>query len=299
MGRHGSVKRAINPLRLLSFQLIDKISQILGYTYFFISPSRRKIAEYNLEKILPLLPYEKKKKVVKSSFSKPFKNILELIKIQNFSKEDIERFIKFKGLHNFNNALKKGKGVIVVSGHFGNWELPVIMPVFYPDKTFITVGKKQKPEFFNNFLFKLRKNFGFRVIESKNALLPVFKALKKKGVVGFIIDQRGKKDNSVKVEFFGEKIYCSSAPVYFSLKTGAPIVFSYVEKKNDTYWLCFSDEIVLDRDNGKDFQSLLEINTQKIHNIIKDNILKNPENWYWLHSKFKSKRRVLEECRLK
>ncbi len=257
------------------------------------------MALYNINNIIPQLSQDNKLKIVKNSFIKLFENIFILMKIQKFSKEELEKICKIEGAGNFENALRLDKGVIVISGHFGNWELPVILPLFYPEADFITIGKRQKPEFLNNFLFELRENFGSKVTESKNALVPVYKTLRRKGVAGFIIDQRSKKKDSVTVDFFGKKIPCTSAPAYFALKTGAPVLFCFTEKmeNRDGYILNITEEIKLDRDKDKDFNTLLQINTQILHDKIADRILRNPDNWYWLHSKFKSKRRVLKEIR--
>jgi KDO2-lipid IV(A) lauroyltransferase len=283
---------------LVSFIPFDKIypiSKFFGKILYFLLKKRTLIAYYNLNKILPQLEERKKKELIVNSYASLIGNILELIKIKNFNKEQIEDIFSIKGLDVLNSILLRGKGCILVNGHFGNWELPVVLPLFL-NQTILTVGKKQRPEFFNNYLFNLRINFGMKVIQSKNSLMPIFKTLKKGGIVGFIMDQRTRKENSALIDFFGEKIYCTTAPAYLATKLDVPLLLCYAERgENGKHIFHFEKEIEICRKG--DFEELLNKNTQKIHDEIKNLILKKPENWFWLHAKFKSKRKTLLEIR--
>lgn len=280
-------------VKLIPYKSIYPFSKVLGNIFYYILRNRTKIAFYNLDKIFPEMPYTKKKYLVKKSYTDLISNLLELIKIENFSKKDLEKIFYVHNVDKLENVLKQNKGCVLVTGHFGNWELSVVLPMFI-NHEILTVGKKQKPEFFNNFLFKLRTNFGMKVIDNKKAILPIFKTLKKKGIVGLIIDQRSRKENSCLIDFFGEKIYCNTTPAFLSLKTGAPVIGCYAKRdKNNIHHFYFTDEIQLERTGN--FEEAINKNTQIIHNKINEIILDSPENWFWLHSKFKSKRRVLLE----
>ncbi len=282
---------------LVSFIPYEKIypfSIFLGKILYKILKKRTLIAYYNIEKILPNIPENQKKELIINSYASLIGNILELIKIEKFSKAELEKVFSVKGVEILDSVLSRGKGCILINGHFGNWEIPVVLPLFL-NKTILTVGKKQKPEFFNNFLFKLRTNFGMKVIESKNSLMAIFKTLKKGGIVGFIMDQRTKKDSSTLIDFFGEKIYCTTAPAYLALKLDVPVLLCYSERvQGGKHIFHFDKEINLKQD-GEKFEKLVHENTQKIHDEIAKLILEKPENWFWLHAKFKSKRKTLLE----
>ncbi len=280
-------------VKFIPFEKIYPLSKFIGRILFHLLRKRTLIAYYNLNKILPDYSENQKKQLIINSYASLIANILELIKIKNYSKKDIEKIFSVEGVDLLNSVLSKGKGCILINGHFGNWEIPVVLPLFLK-QTILTVGKKQKPEFFNKFLFELRTNFGMKVIQSKNSLMPIFKTLKKGGIVGFIMDQRTRKENSVLIDFFGEKIYCTSAPAYLAMKLNVPLILCYGERLNNSKFIFhFKKEILIEHTGN--FHELLQKNTQKIHDEIKELILENPKNWFWLHAKFKSKRKTLKE----
>ena len=280
-------------IQLIPYKIIYPISKFAGNIFYIFSKNRTKVAFYNLNKIFPHMDYKKKKLLVKKSYTALISNLLELIKIQNFSKKELENIFYVHNIDKLEALLSRNKGCILVTGHFGNWELSVVLPMFI-NREILTVGKKQKPDFFNNFLFKLRTNFGMKVIQNKKSILQIFKTLKRKGIVGLIIDQRSKRENSVKINFFNEKIYSVTTPAFLALKTGAPIIGCFAERdSNNNHHFYFTDEIVINRDGN--INELMRENTQIIHDKITEIIISKPENWFWLHSKFKSKRRVLSE----
>ncbi len=178
-----------------------------------------------------------------------------------------------------------GKGVIVLLGHFGNWEiLSFIGKIKKWDA--VTVGKDFKPKFLSNLFFKLREKAGIKVFLYKNAVIHLYKALKNNKIVALLVDQRTRKKGSIKIDFFGHEIYATSAPAFLYKKLKSPVLFAYPERlKNHKHSVKYF-EINLTDDIGE--------STQIIQDKIKELILKNPYNYFWLHSKFKSRRRVVK-----
>ena len=180
--------------------------------------------------------------------------------------------------------MKKGKGVIILLGHFGNWEiLSFLCKIKGWDA--VTVGKKIHPEFLGKLFFKLRERAGIQVFTHKNVVIHLYRALKKNKIIALLVDQRTRKPGSVKINFFGYKIYASSAPAFLYKKLQSPVLFAYPERINENKHTVKFFEINL-TDN-------IEESTQIIQNVVKELILKNPYNYFWLHSKFKSRRRVI------
>ncbi len=102
-----------------------------------------------------------------------------------------------------------------------------------------------------------------------------------------IIDQRTRKYGSVKINFAGREIYATKAPAYLYQKTSAPVIFCYTKRDNNGKFIIQFFDVPLTKDIEKD--------TQIIQDKILEFIKKDPSNWFWLHSKFKSRKRVLRE----
>ncbi len=150
----------------------------------------------------------------------------------------------------------------------------------------VTVGKDFKPEFLSKLFFKLREKAGIKALVYKNAAIHLYKSLKKNKIVALLVDQRTRKPGSVKIDFFGHKIYATTAPAFLHKKLKSPVLFAYPERVNKFAHKIKYLEINLTDD--------IQESTQIIQDKIKELILKNPYNYFWLHSKFKSRRRVIQ-----
>ncbi len=280
--------------KFISYSSIYPFSKKLAEILFIIFKKRTKIALYNINRIFPDMPQEKREEIVKNSYANIIANFLELIKIQNFSVEEINKVVKLHNIDVIEKALSKGNGCIVVFGHFGNWELSVTFPIFLK-ANMLGIGKIQKPKFLNNFIFKLRTHFGVKILNKKNSTISIYKALKRNSIVGLLVDQRSRAKNSTKINFFGEEIFASKAPAYFALRNNSPIVLLYSERGEDgvhNFYFVEELEIIRDSDN---IEELITSNTQLINDKLTEIILKNPNNWFWLHSKFKKRKQLLKE----
>ena len=180
--------------------------------------------------------------------------------------------------------LTEKKGVIILLGHFGNWEaMSFLCKIKKWDA--VTVGKTFKPKILANFYFNLREKSGIKIFLHKNSIIHLYKALKKNKIIALLIDQRTRKPGSVKINFAGEKVYATAAPAFLYKKLKSPVLFAYSERTNNHHKITFYE---LKLNNN------IEESTQIIQDIIKDFIINNPYNYFWLHSKFKSRRRVIE-----
>jgi Kdo2-lipid IVA lauroyltransferase/acyltransferase len=200
--------------------------------------------------------------------------------------EDLEKFLVTDGMENYENAIKKGKGVIFLTCHLGAFDLQVSNMALRGLNPNI-IGTPLKDERLNQLLWNYRNMHGAIAIERGRETFRLIKVLKSGGSVALLIDQ----DTKVKsrfVNFFGKPAATPVGATVLAMKTGAAIVPTYVHLGKD--WkqhmhILPEIPITLTGDDEADMVS----NTQRLTNFIEDVIRKYPEQWVWMHERWKTK----------
>jgi Kdo2-lipid IVA lauroyltransferase/acyltransferase len=213
--------------------------------------------------------------------------VVDTIRIPNMIREGFERYVKTDNLHILDTAVKAGKGAIVLTGHFGNWELmgAYIAHQKYPIRV---VGAPIKNPLLDKLLLDMRNSAGYQSIHRGRSAKALLRILKQGGLLGILIDQDIKKINGVFVDFFGRKAYTPTGPVMFALRFGIPIIPMFIHLEEDlTYHIQCFDPIQI-TDTG-DSESDILINTQRCSDVYEKVISEHPEQWAWIHKRWKQK----------
>lgn len=199
---------------------------------------------------------------------------------------DLNKFLVVEGFENFEKARAKGKGVIFLTCHLGAFDLQITVMSLHGLKPNI-IGTPLKDERLNELLFDYRNAHGAVAIERGKETLRLIKALKTGGSVAILIDQ----DTKVKsrfVDFFGMPAATPVGATILALKTGAVIVPTYIYLGNDNrqhmHILPAMDLVV----NGDEEQDMI-VNTQNFTNFIETQIRKFPDQWVWMHERWKTR----------
>ena len=218
--------------------------------------------------------------------------IADLLKIAGCSKEKILGLIQTDGEERLRKALAKGRGVLVFTGHFGNWEIAAAaLAEINPIQV---IARPLDNRFLERELAKLRTKFGAGIISKFKAGKPILQALKNNEIVGIVIDQNVLRSQAVFVDFFGKQAATTPALAAFHVRTGAPLVpmFCYPEGINRHLVKIFEPfEPAL---SGRREQDVLKI-TQICTKMIEREIRQNPGLWLWVHRRWNT--RPLEEER--
>ncbi|MCA9400276.1 MAG: lysophospholipid acyltransferase family protein [Candidatus Omnitrophica bacterium] len=197
--------------------------------------------------------------------------------------------VRIEGKEILDEALAGGNGVVAVTAHFGNF--PLMMFYLgrqgYPVSSIVRPTRDLKVE---AYLHRKRTEVGLKTIYAvprNECVRDSLKALRENQVVFVPIDQNFGNGSGVFVKFFGQKAATATGPVVFSQRTKAPIVpFFIIREGKDTHRIIVEKPIELE--NGKDDQETLVINTQKITALIEQYIRRYPEEWGWMHRRWKS-----------
>jgi KDO2-lipid IV(A) lauroyltransferase len=212
---------------------------------------------------------------------------VDTFRIPNIIREGIDRYVKAENMHILDEAMRAGKGAILLTGHFGNWELmgAYVAQKQYPIKV---VGTPLKNPLLDKLLVDMRNDAGYRNIPRGKTAKEIIKALRQGAFLGVLIDQDIRKINGVFVDFFGRKAHTPIGPVVLAAKFDIPIIpiFMHLEKDLTYHIQCF-DPIELTR-TGDDEKDIV-INTQKCSDVYEMIIRRHPEQWAWIHRRWRKK----------
>ena len=199
------------------------------------------------------------------------------------NKEKLFKTCEVIGWDNLKNAVEEGRGVILATGHFGNWELAgkYIAAHF----NMAVVGKKQRNRYFDNYTNAVRLKDNVIVIDKKNALRPILKLLGEGFIVSLLMDQNAGR-NGVLTDFLGHEASTFVGAAKIAIKTGYPIAPAYAIRKDDGSHVFICEEIISPegyKNNLEDITKLTEIISKSIEKYI----YQYPHLWFWVHKRWK------------
>ncbi|MFO2968882.1 lysophospholipid acyltransferase family protein [Legionella pneumophila serogroup 1] len=264
-----------------------------GRCAYFLSSYKRSNAKKNIDRVFQssLSPAEKKR-LCTAYYSHIITNIKEILLYALLSKKQLEKRIKIIGIENLQNALNKGKGILVFTGHFGNWEFA---PLFFLDKfdrknlDFYCIRKNLRFAFLDSIFLRRFENCGFKIISHKNAVSQTRRALKNKGIVLFPFDvcPSSKVKNKVWTNFLGQKTETNMSLAYLAALHNSPVlsVTFYRTNKNQHVVHIYPEIKPVICPDYK--QSLIE-NTQLYNKRLEEMLLPYPEQWLWSYRRWKN-----------
>jgi len=264
----------------------------LGDIMYFTNSKRRSIAYANLKSAFPEKNLCEIKKINKRHFENLGMTIIELMKFPVMGKRFTDKYTNLENAEGIKEALKKQKGVIILTAHFGNWEMgPLIINANGHNMSIF--ARKQKHARLNNLLNRHREIVGSKVIAKGFSVRDIIKTLGNNGIVAMLSDQDAGA-NGVFVNFFNRPVSVARGALVFSLKTGAAIMPSFMNRVGSgKHSLKIGNplELINTQNEEKDIKE----NLRKITKILEDYIRKFPDQWLWLHKRWKStpKRTVL------
>jgi Kdo2-lipid IVA lauroyltransferase/acyltransferase len=260
----------------------------LGRIAYIFAGETRRLTLKHLSMAFPSKPVDEIKSLAKRTFRMLGKNAGDILRSSRAVKSlpDLENFLITEGLENYETAHAKGKGVIFLTCHLGAFDLQVTnmaMRGLNPN----IIGTPLKDKRLNDLLWEYRNAHGAIAIERGRETFRMIKVLKSAGSVALLIDQ-DTKVKTVFVDFFGIQAATPAGATVLALKTGAAVVPTYVHLREDgMQHMHILPEIpmTITGDEEKD----LVFNTQMLTNFIEDVIRKYPDQWVWMHERWKTR----------
>ncbi|MCL5023975.1 MAG: lysophospholipid acyltransferase family protein [Nitrospirae bacterium] len=260
---------------------------LLGLILYHLWRSRRMIAVGNLKESVALGAMSLSRspeEVIRENFMNLGRSFLEIIKIYHGMGEEILRKTTITGIEHFEHARAKGKGVLLITGHCGNWELLALLSSYRVAPLSVVVRPLNNP-YLDTFLRKARSRFGNRVIEKKGALRAIMATLKAGGFVGILMDQAVLPDEGYVIGFLERGAWTTKMPALLARKTGAPAVPAFIRRTPGGHEITVYPEVALSpKDNQEE---AVKEDTERFSRYIEDYIRENPSQWLWMHRRWK------------
>ena len=263
-------------------------AKVLAFILFDIFRFRRKIILNNLKIVFPQKSLIEASRIGRDSLARQIFNFYEFCLFPAIDEKWIKNHTIFEGLEHFDQALAEKKGVLLLSLHLGHGDMAISMLANkgYP---LYVISKHFKVKWLNEFWFGIRKRFGAVFLDphGRNSSFDLLKALKANGAVIFVLDQYMGPPYGLETTFFGVTTGTAYGLSLFSLKTRAPVlpVWTYRDEQGRNVIQIGAE--IPPEDLGNRDQSLLAT-TQKYNSILEKLIQEHPEDWMWLHRRWKN-----------
>jgi KDO2-lipid IV(A) lauroyltransferase len=201
--------------------------------------------------------------------------------------------VALEGLDEALKLLEKGKGGLLLIGHFGNWELMGLMSKVIGNPIIVIAKPMKKNKWVDQFITKIRSAAGLEVISNVMASRKVMRALSQNRVVGILIDQRAKRSEGIWADFFGRKAPTTPSLAVLAMKTGAPVLPVFMLRNGfQKHRLLIKEPLGLIHTG--DIKKDVETNTQLFNHTLESMIRQYPDQWFWVHRRWERKERVYQ-----
>lgn len=212
------------------------------------------------------------------------RQLLLSVRMQRMSLQELLAHCEIVNGHLLDEALALGQGAIVISAHFGSWEIGGLA-ITSLSKNVRTVARRLDNEYLEQDLARLRASTGAEVIDRRNAARPLMRALSENAVVVMLPDQAVLPREGILAPFLGRPAWTTPAPARMAEKRGSAIVFAFCIPGTPRHRLEFENPIRVDQlsEEERDPAAL----TTRINDVISRRIVARPELWLWMHDRWK------------
>ncbi len=247
-----------------------------------------KTGAQNLAMALPEISAEQREAILKGVYRSLGWQLAEFCKMPRYTAEQASKFIRYDGLENYLAARDKGKGVLVLTGHLGAWELSSFYHSLVGYPMSMVIRKLDNP-LVDEYVNRIRCLHGNRVIHKDDFARGLLNAMHKGETVGILMDTNMTPPQGVFVPFFGVPACTATAMARIALKSDAAVVPGFLvwEASEKRYVLRFGPEIALIRSD--DAQADIVANTALFTSVTESYIRRYPEQWLWVHRRWKTR----------
>ncbi|MFC1816247.1 lysophospholipid acyltransferase family protein [Thermodesulfobacteriota bacterium] len=283
------IKTALIILAEIPRRQFVRLSVPLGKIWYGLDHYHRRIAYENM---LTAYGHELKsvkiKQMVRANFVQLVRVILEIPSLLKLNKNNIETYVEFRGQHHLEQALSRGSGIIILTAHLGNWELMALVVSLKFGVPFNIMARPLDFLPMDRVITEIRSRTGNQVIDKDKSAGEVSSLLRKNQLVAILLDQNSSWYEGVYVPFFGKTACTNKGLAMFAMryKTTVIPVFN-VREKDGRYRIIFNPPVDLVR-SGNVSGDIIE-NTARFNQIIETHIRMAPDNWLWVHRRWRIK----------
>jgi KDO2-lipid IV(A) lauroyltransferase len=278
----------VHGVRLLPRGVARAIGAGIGAITFRALGRLRRVGTRNLELAFPEMTAAEREATLRSEYRNLGFLLAEFCKMPDYTPATASRFIRYDGLENYLTARDRGKGVLVLTGHLGAWELSSFYHSLMGMPMGMVIRRLDNP-LVDAFVNRVRCLHGNRVIHKDDFARGLIASMRAGETVGILMDTNMTPPQGVFVPFFGVLACTASGMARIAAKTGAAVVPGFLlwEKSEQKYVLHFGKELAVVRAGDAEQDALA--NTASFTAAIEGYIRQYPEQWLWLHRRWKTR----------
>lgn len=285
---YAAIRGAVAGLRLLGFSTAGNVGAwigTLGYRPFGI---RRGVVERHLAAAFPDLPANAVRRIAIRSYAHLARTSVETALLPLYGRDRVlALFERVEGWSIVEERLARGKGLIFVSGHLGNWELGGSYTAARGVPLQVVVRGMANP-LFDRYLTATRERIGMGVVNDAAAVRRVPRTLRAGGAVAFLVDQGVAGLASTYVRFFGRWAKTPRGPAVFALRLGAPVVFGVsLRQPNGKYVLSFEP---IETERTGNVEADVDRIVERYTAVLEGWVRRAPDQYFWHHRRWKHQR---------
>lgn len=209
------------------------------------------------------------------------RNLVCFARLPQIGPNNVHKWIRYEGFAHYEEAKRKGKGVLFATLHLGNWELSAFAHALLTQTMHIVVRPLDNP-LVDALVEQRRAMTGNVILGKRDGMRPLFRALEANQDVGILVDQNVAQEDGIFVEFFGQKACVSPVFAKIAARTGATVLPGYAiwEEAEGRYVLRFDAPVPMTGD--------VQVDTQSIQAALERAIRAYPDQWLWIHRRWKT-----------
>jgi len=260
----------------------------LGLLVYLLHGRLRRVGMRNLELALPAMPRHERRRVLRGVYVSLGRQLAEVCLFPRYTRENVSQVVVYDGFENFDRAHARGKGVLFLTGHLGAWELSAFAHSLQGHPLSIVMRSLDNP-FVDALIQSYRTMHGNRTVDKDDFVRGLLQAMRAGQTVGILMDTNMTPPQGVFVDFFGIPACTASGLARIALRTDAAVVPSFTvwDAKLRKYILRFDPAVELVRTG--DSERDIITNTAKFTKIIEDFVRRYPDQWLWVHRRWKTR----------
>lgn len=266
------------------------IADFLGKAAFRFVRKYREIAIANLDAVFGG-DHVSNVKIAEGVFRNLAKNGAEWVKLSSSDpRKAYDPVIELHGSEHLDDVLSEGKGALLMASHFGNWEL-ITLSLTNSGYSGTIMAKKVYFHKYNEFVVNLRGRGGVNIVYRDESPKKFLKVLRSGNILAVLADQDVDSVDGVFVDFFGKPAYTPTAPVKLAMAAKTKIIPIFVIRKRDNTHKVIIEKPI-ERPSGDDKEEVVKKYTQAWTDVLEKYVREYPEQWVWLHPRWKTKEKA-------
>jgi len=270
---------------LAGFKRAHKFAPFLTFIFHDLLKLRRNVVMKNLAIAFPELTEDERKALCRRCYTSSAKTFIEIMALPALEYEEIESWITTECIEEIREFHARGKGLILLTAHFGNWEIGALGIARKLGVPIATLAQPQRNGYITEWMEKRRTMWGNKVYKTGHAAMTLYKALRNGEIIGVVGDQRGPEDG-LRVPFFGRMSAVNEGTAALGIRAGSPIVMVLIIRENDGSYHLQIREIPYDDLPEAMSDKVAEI-TRRHTAVLEEFIRKYPDQWFWMHNRWK------------